>query len=141
MAIGLRTPTGSTFTANLDKEAGAIVVVSEKGHRFHYRLSAIRDLYLWLLNDNKGQWVLLGTKGEEETPNPGTVEEWARSPSNSIGDWYGMTPGRRGRFASFVPPVLEFLGLIELEHNAKNNRARAIMTSPTQDVLQHQKST
>jgi hypothetical protein len=28
----------------------------------------------------------------------------------------------------YVPPVLEALGLAELEHNAKNNRVRAIPT-------------
>jgi hypothetical protein len=31
----------------------------------------------------------------------------------------------RGRFANYVTPVAEALGLVELEHNAKSNRARA----------------
>ena len=26
----------------------------------------------------------------------------------------------------YVPPVLEALGLVELEHNARNNRVRAL---------------
>ena len=30
-----------------------------------------------------------------------------------------------GRFGMYVPPLLEHLGLIELEHNPRNNRARA----------------
>jgi len=30
----------------------------------------------------------------------------------------------RGRFANYVPPVMELLGLAEVEHNPKNNRMR-----------------
>ena len=33
--------------------------------------------------------------------------------------------GLRGRFANYVPPVMEHLGLAELEHNPRNNRMRA----------------
>jgi hypothetical protein len=29
-------------------------------------------------------------------------------------------------FAMYVPPLMEALGLAEVEHNAKNNRMRAI---------------
>jgi hypothetical protein len=36
--------------------------------------------------------------------------------------------GIPGRFANYGPPVLELLGLVELEHNARNNRVRAIKT-------------
>lgn len=34
--------------------------------------------------------------------------------------------GLRGRFATYVPPLMEHLGLAELEHNARNNRKRAL---------------
>jgi hypothetical protein len=34
--------------------------------------------------------------------------------------------GLRGRFGNYVPPVLERLGLAEVEHNARNNRMRAV---------------
>jgi hypothetical protein len=34
--------------------------------------------------------------------------------------------GYRGRFAMYVPPLLEELGLVELEHNPHNNRVRAL---------------
>jgi hypothetical protein len=34
--------------------------------------------------------------------------------------------GLRGRFAMYVPPLMEVLGLAEVEHNPKNNRMRAI---------------
>jgi len=128
MGIQLTTPSsnGSQFTVNLNSKNRTIDITSHAGNRFSFHLSAIRDLYLWLRDDCGGQWVLLGTKGEEETPNVGTVEEWARSPDNPIGDWYGLTAGRRGRFASFIPPILELLDLVELEHNAQNNRIRAL---------------
>jgi len=32
----------------------------------------------------------------------------------------------RGRFANYVPPVLEKLGRAEVEHNPRNNRMRAL---------------
>jgi hypothetical protein len=34
--------------------------------------------------------------------------------------------GLRGRFGNYVPPVLEALSLAEVEHNARNNRMRAL---------------
>ena len=60
------------------------------------------------------------------SPKPGTVEAWARSSENPVGGFYGLKKGLRGRFGNYVPPVLEALGLAELEHNARNNRIRAI---------------
>ena len=51
---------------------------------------------------------------------------WARSPDNPVGGWYGLKKGLRGRFANYVPPVMEALGLAEVEHNARNNRMRAV---------------
>ena len=50
---------------------------------------------------------------------------WARADDNPVGGWYGFKKGFRGRFANYVPPVLEELGLAEVEHNARNNRMRA----------------
>ena len=41
---------------------------------------------------------------------------------NPVGGWYGLRKGYRGRFAMYVPPLLEHLGLVELEHNPRNNR-------------------
>ncbi len=55
----------------------------------------------------------------------GTVEAWARSGDNPIGGWYGLKKGLRGRFALYMPPLLEQLGLAEIEHNPRNNRMRA----------------
>ena len=48
------------------------------------------------------------------------------SAKNPLKGWYGLKKGLRGRFAMYVPPVLEALGLAEVEHNPKNNRIRAL---------------
>ncbi|MDB5379191.1 MAG: uncharacterized protein JWR00_3637 [Rubritepida sp.] len=41
------------------------------------------------------------------------------------GGWYGLKKGLRGRFAHYVPPVMEALGLAEVEHLPRNNRMRS----------------
>src|SRR5665213_2082727 len=74
----------------------------------------------------RGDWVLLGNADEQKPAAVGTVEAWGRAPDNPVGGWYGIKMGLRGRFANYVPPVLEKLGLAEVEHNARNNRMRAI---------------
>ena len=43
-----------------------------------------------------------------------------------VGGYHGLRKGYRGRFVNYVMPVMERLGLIELEHNQRDNRARAI---------------
>ena len=54
------------------------------------------------------------------------MEAWARSEDNPIGGWYGLKKGLRGRVGNYVAPALEALGLAEVEHNARNNRMRAL---------------
>jgi hypothetical protein len=74
-------------------------------------------------------WVLhtpLGTSEYQMYRDDGTVGAWARSESNPIGGLYGLKKGLRGRFGMYVPPLMEALGLAELEHNARKNRMRAI---------------
>lgn len=104
------------------------------GVPFYYRLKAIKDLYVWLRlqreNDANGGWVLLASRNEHIGPNDpplvdGSVEAWARPPVSA--NWYGLTDNLKGRFATFIPPILEYLGLAEVEHNARNNRMRAII--------------
>jgi hypothetical protein len=75
---------------------------------------------------SNGDWTLLGSTDEQKLAAEGTVEAWARSPKNPIAGWYGLKKGLRGRFGMYVPPVLEVLGLAEVEHNPKNNRMRAL---------------
>lgn len=40
--------------------------------------------------------------------------------------WYGLKKGLRGRFGNYVPPVMEAMGLAEVEHQARNNRMRVV---------------
>jgi len=61
---------------------------------------------------------------ENKPVKDGTVEAWARSPDNPMGGWYGLKKGLRGCFGVYVPPLMEALGLCELEHHPKNNRMR-----------------
>ena len=88
-----------------------------------YRLRCIEDLHAML--KAHGDWMALGTADEGKAVRPDTVEAWARDAKNPVGGYYGLRKGYRGRFANYVPPVLELLGFVELEHNAKNNRVRA----------------
>jgi hypothetical protein len=101
----------------------ALVVIASNTE-VRYLLRSIDDLHAWLVE--KGDWVPLGSADEQKPAADGTVEAWARSPENPVGGWYGLKKGLRGRFANYVPPVLEALGLAELEHNPRNNRMRAI---------------
>jgi hypothetical protein len=126
MAIPIMTPTGTKFEFEINFKERKIIITSRKGNQHEYRLRALKDLYVWLKNDREGNWVDLGSRGEEETPNPKTVEEWARSKSNPVAGFYGLTQGRRGRFASYIPSVLEYLGFVEVEHKPKKNRVRAL---------------
>ena len=89
-----------------------------------YHLRAIEDLADWLRA--QGDWVDLGAADEQKPAKPGTVEAWGRDESNPVGGWYGLRKGYRGRFGMYLPPLLERLGLVELEHNPRNNRVRAI---------------
>ncbi len=50
---------------------------------------------------------------------------WGRAADNPAGGWYGQRKGYRGRLALYVPPLLEGLGRVELEHLPRNNRVRA----------------
>jgi uncharacterized protein DUF6855 len=88
-----------------------------------YRLRAIEDLHAML--NAHGDWMELGAADEQKPAKEGTVEAWGRSPDNPVGGWYGLKKGLRGRFGMYMPPLLEALGLAEVEHNARNNRMRA----------------
>jgi hypothetical protein len=89
-----------------------------------YNLRCIEDLHAML--KKHGDWILLGSADEQKAAEEGTVEAWARSATNPVKGWYGLKKGLRGRFAMYVPPLMEALGLAEVEHNAKGNRMRAI---------------
>jgi hypothetical protein len=122
----LKTPSGgSEFTAYRDEtlDPPALVVwVGKTELRYHLR--CLEDLRAMLTE--REDWVPLGNADEQKPAAAGTVEAWGRAADNPVGGWYGLKKGLRGRFANYVPPVLEQLGLAELEHNARNNRMRAI---------------
>ena len=121
----LQTPPGtSAYTAWRDDAADPPALVVQVGKtQVRYHLRAIDDLHAML--KAHGDWMLLGSADEGKPVAEGTVEAWARDSSNPVGGWYGLKKGLRGRFANYVPPVLEELGLAEVEHNPRNNRARA----------------
>jgi hypothetical protein len=121
----LRTPPGSSeYTMHRDEAADPPTLVCQVGSTtLRYQLRAIEDLAAWLRE--QGDWVPLGAADEHKPAADGTVEAWGRSESNPAGGWYGLKKGLRGRFGVYVPPVLEVLGLAEVEHNARNNRMRA----------------
>jgi len=58
-----------------------------------------------------GDWIPLGSAGEQKPTKDGTVEAWGRSESNPVGGWYGLKQGYRGRFGMYIPPLMEELGL------------------------------
>ena len=118
-------PQSSDFLAWCDDaEKPHRLVVQVGTTKLSYQLRCIEDLRAML--EKHQDWMPLGNADEGKPVTPGTVEAWARSDSNPVGGYYGLRKGYRGRFANYVPPVLEFLGLVELEHNARNNRVRAI---------------
>ena len=122
----LTTPPGkSEFEAYRDEGADPpALVVQVKSTQLRYHLRCLDDLHEML--SQHGEWMPLGSTDEQKDANEGTVEAWGRSPDNPVGGWYGIKKGLRGRFANYVPPVMEVMGLAEVEHNARNNRMRAI---------------
>jgi len=122
----LKTPPGtSDYMMWRDEESDPPALVCQVGGtQLRYQLRCIDDLHAWL--KKQGDWVPLGGADEQKPAADGTVEAWGRSESNPVKGWYGMKKGLRGRFGVYVPPLLEALGLAEVEHNAKNNRMRAL---------------
>jgi hypothetical protein len=107
-----------------DEAADPPTLVCQVGStQLRYHLSCIEDLHTWL--KAAGDWVPLGAADELKPAAEGTVEGWGRAADNPVGGWYGLRKGYRGRFGMYVPPLLEALGLVELEHLPKNNRVRA----------------
>jgi hypothetical protein len=122
----LTTPPGkSTYQAYRDEAADPPALVCVVGTTtLGYQLRSITDLHEMLTRH--GDWMALGNADEQKPAPEGSVEAWGRSPDNPVGGWYGLKKGLRGRFGNYVPPVLEALGLAEVEHNARNNRMRAL---------------
>ena len=122
----LTTPSGSSqYVMYRDEAANPPALVCIVGKtELRYQLRAIEDLHAML--KKPGDWIPLGSADEQKPAADGTVEAWGRSPKNPVGGWYGEKKGLRGRFGMYMPPLLEALGLAEVEHNPKNNRMRAL---------------
>lgn len=121
----LKTPPGtSEYQAYLDESANPPALVVQLGKtQLRYHARCIEDLHRML--KQHGDWMPLGGADEQKPAAAGSVEAWGRSPTNPVNGWYGLKKGLRGRFGVYVPPVLEVLGLAEVEHNTRNNRMRA----------------
>jgi hypothetical protein len=121
----LKTPPGtSEYIMYMDDASNPPSIVCVVGKtELRYDKRAINDLHEML--QKRGDWVELGSADEQKEAKAGTVEAWARSSNNPIEGWYGLKKGLRGRFGMYMPPLLEALGLAELEHNPRNNRMRA----------------
>ena len=121
----LKTPSGSSeYVMYRDDGADPPAIVCIVGKtELRYQARAIEDLHAMLKKHS--DWMPLGSADEQKPAADGTVEAWGRSPKNPVKGWYGLKKGLRGRFGMYMPPLLEALGLAEVEHNAKNNRMRA----------------
>ena len=123
----LRTPPRQVRSSRPYRDEAAdppALVVSVGKTELRYQLRCLDDLGAML--KERGDWMPLGSADEQKPAAEGTVEAWGRSPDNPVGGWYGLKKGLRGRFANYVPPVMEALGLAEVEHEARNNRMRAV---------------
>ena len=122
----LKTPPGtSEYQMWRDEDGDAPALICQVGKtQLSYQLRCLEDLHAML--KAHGDWIALGSADEQKPAAAGTVEAWGRSADNPVGGWYGMKKGLRGRFGMYIPPLMEALGLAEVEHNAKNNRMRAI---------------
>lgn len=117
-------PLTSEYQMYIDEKEGKEIIVCTVGKTvLHYDARIIKDMHEMLTK--QGDWMLLGSKDEKAESKEGTVEHWGRSENNPIGGWYGLKKGLRGRVGMYLPPLLEELGLAEVEHNKRNNRIKA----------------
>ncbi len=121
----LKPPPGtSEYVMYRDDDADPPAIVCQVGStKLMYDARCLDDLHAWLRE--QGDWVPLGAADEQKPAKDGTVEAFGRAEDNPLGGWYGLRKGYRGRFGMYLPPLLEELGLAEVEHNPRNNRMRA----------------
>lgn len=109
-----------------DDDVDPPILVCQVGStKLTYDARAVDDLHAWLVA--QGDWVDLGAADELKPAAGGTVEAFGRAEDNPVGGWYGQRKGYRGgRFGMYLPPLLEQLGRVELTHDNRNNKVRAI---------------
>jgi hypothetical protein len=122
----LATPAGgSEFQAWRDESLDPPSLVVQVGKtQLRYQLRCLDDLAAML--KARGDWVSLGGADEQKPAAEGTVEAWARSDENPVGGWYGLKKGLRGRFGVYVPPVMEALGLAEIDRTPRALKMKAV---------------
>ena len=122
----LTTPPGTSgYSIYRDDSKEPPILVCQVGKTtLTYQARALDDLHAMLVE--AGDWVPLGGADEQKPAPAGSVEAWGRSEENPVGGWYGLKKGLRGRFGVYIPPLMEALGLAEVEHNPRNNRMRAL---------------
>ena len=121
----LKTPPGtSEYTLHRDETSAPPALVCTVGSTtLRYDARCVEDLHAMLRAH--GDSMDLGSADERKPAKDGTVEAWGRSPDNPVAGWYGLRKGYRGRFAMYIPPLLEELCLLEHEPTPRNNRVRA----------------
>jgi hypothetical protein len=122
----LKTPPGtSEYQMYKDETQDPPALVCVVGTtKLSYQLRALDDLQAML--KKHGDWMPLGAADEQKAAADGSVEAWGRASDNPVGGWYGIKKGYRGRFGMYIPPLMEALGMAEVEHNPRNNRMRAL---------------
>jgi hypothetical protein len=122
----LKTPPGTSgYQMYFDTKDGKDVIFCVVGSTtLIYDAQCVDDTIAML--KSRGDSMDLGGADEQKEAKPETLEAWARSSENPVGGWYGLKKGLRGRFGVYVPPLLEAMGLVELTHDAKNNRIRVV---------------
>ena len=117
-------PLTSEYEMYKDIKDGEEILVCTVGKTvLHYDYRCINDLHEML--KEHGDWMELGSADEQKPAKEDTVEAWGRAADNPVGGWYGLKKGLRGRFGMYIPPLMEELGLAEVEHNPRNNRMKA----------------
>ena len=121
----LTTPAGgSEFQAWRDETLDPPALVIQVGKtQLRYALGCVDDLHDML--KARGDWMALGGTDEQKPAPEGSVEAWGRAADNPVAGWYGLKKGLRGRFGVYVPPVLEALGMAELDRTPRAARMRA----------------
>ena len=82
-----------------------------------YQLRCLDDLEAML--KEHGDWMPLGSADEQKPAAEGTVEAWARSPQKPGRRLVRLEEGPSGTLRQLRAPVMEALGLAEVEHNAE----------------------
>jgi hypothetical protein len=106
------------------KDGKEVIVCTVGSTTLLYDARCVQDAVTML--KERADWMDLGGADEQKEAKQETFEAWGRSESNPVGGWYGLKKGLRGRFGVYVPPLLEAMGLVEITHEPKNNRIRAI---------------